>query len=224
LGGAFSKLPSTRLNSGSFAGSDLAMSAPWDRPPPPTQADADVEVLYAAIGCSLSHWEDIESELSHWYALCIGKMWQHVAYNEYYDRGRTCQGRITTVANAAEEYFVKNPNQEAEGNLDCLVEATRGFAARRHELAHGIVRPIRWYWPFVEATMKPPVGMRDEYCLVPPHYQRSWYNQEKWNPEFVYTSKEVYAIDCALVDHLHLLLHFRHDYLPKPPPRGSASN
>ena len=155
------------------------MSAPWDRPPPPTQADADVEVLYAAIGCSLSHWEDIESELSHWYALCIGKMWQHVAYNEYYDRGRTCQGRITTVANAAEEYFVKNPNQEAEGNLDCLVEATRGFAARRHELAHGIVRPIRWYWPFVEATMKPPVGMRDEYCLVPPHYQRSWYNQEK---------------------------------------------
>ena len=63
LGWRFQQVAEHALEFGSFAGSDLAMSAPWDRPPPPTQADADVEVLYAAIGCSLSHWEDIESEL-----------------------------------------------------------------------------------------------------------------------------------------------------------------
>jgi len=200
------------------------MALPWDRPPPPTQADADVEVLYAAIGCSLSHWEDIESELSHWYALCIGKMWKHEAYDEYFDKGRTSQGRIAAMEKATERYFMNNPSQEAEGQLGVLIDATRKFADRRHELAHGIVRPIGWYWPVVKATMKLPPALRDEWCLVPPHYQRSWFDPDKWEPEFVYTSKEVYMIDHGFVEHLHLLMHFRNDYLPKPPQRGAASN
>jgi hypothetical protein len=82
---------------------DLAMPLPWDRPGPPTQADEDIEVLFASIGQSLSHWEDIESELSHQYALCIGKMWQHAAYDEYYAKGRSGQARISTLEDAATE-------------------------------------------------------------------------------------------------------------------------
>jgi hypothetical protein len=75
------------------------MPEPWDRPPPPTQADEDLQVLYAAVGAALSNWEEIESELSHIYALMIGKMWKNEAYDQYYDKGHTCQRRITTLAN-----------------------------------------------------------------------------------------------------------------------------
>ena len=192
------------------------MPLPWDRPGPPIQADADVQELYAAVGYALSHWEDIESELSHWYALFIGKMWQHEAYDEYYDKGKTSQRRINTLEVAGEKYFETCPSQSVEAEFGTVVRATSAFADRRHELAHGIVRPVQWYWSWVSATMKPPAGHDYEYCLVPPHYQRSWYDPEKWNPEFVYTSKEVYEIDRAFVDHLHILLHFRHDHLPKP--------
>ena len=96
------------LNSGSFVGS-LIMSEPWDRPPIPTQADEDLQVLYAAVGAALSATGVIESELSHLYALLIGKMWKPEAYDQYYDEGHTCQRRITTLSNAGEAYFQKAP-------------------------------------------------------------------------------------------------------------------
>ena len=198
------------------------MPAAWGRPPPPTQADTDVEELYASVGCALSHWEEIEGELSHWFALCIGKMWQHEAYDQYYEQGKTGRQRINTVQKAGEAYFVKHPSQEAEAKFSIVIDATREFANRRHELAHGVVRPIQWYWPVVQQFMKPPAGANFEYCLVPPHYQRSWFDPKDWNPEYVYTSKEIYEIDQAFVEHLHVLMHFRNDYLPEPPQRQTG--
>jgi hypothetical protein len=106
--------------------------APWDRPPLPTQADADAEELYASVGCALSRWEDIEGELSHWFALFIGKMWQHEAYDQYYEQGKTGRQRITTLQKAGEAYFVKQPSQEAEAKFSTVIHATREFANRRH--------------------------------------------------------------------------------------------
>jgi hypothetical protein len=192
------------------------MSNPWDRPPPPTQADQDLQVLYAAVGAALTHWETIESELSHIYALLIGKMWKAEAYDQYYEEGHTCQRRIITFANAGETYFQKAPNQKAEGEFSEIICAARGFADRRHEIAHGIARPVQWIWPLVEATMKPPAGPAFEFCLVPPHYQRSWFDPLKWNPEYIYTSREIHQIEHGFVEFLHRILHFRNDYLPDP--------
>ena len=101
------------------------MPLPWTRPGPPIQADEDIEILYASIGQSLSHWEDIESELSHEYALCIGKMWQHEAYDEYFAKGRSGQARINTLENAAAQFFISRPNQEVEAKFQILMRATR---------------------------------------------------------------------------------------------------
>lgn len=193
------------------------MSCPWERPAAPTQPDADIQILYASVGQALTHWEQIESELSIWFALFIDKMWQHEAYDQYYEEGRTCRRRINTVEKAGEQFFIKKPDQRAESDFSTLIRATRGFADRRHELAHGIVRPVQWFWTWVSATMKPPEGVDYEYCLVPPHYQRSWFDAKEWRPDFVYTSKEIYEIDRNFVEHLHLLLHYRNDYLPKSP-------
>ena len=194
------------------------MPEPWDRPAPPTHADEDLQVLYASVGAALSQWEAIESELSHLYALLIGKMWKSVAYDQYYAEGHTCQRRITTLAKSGELYFQKNPNQNIEGEFSKLIRASKGFADRRHELAHGLARPIQWFWPIVAATMKPPAGPAYEYCLVPPHYQRDWFDPKNWNPEYIYTSNEIYRIERGFVDFLHQILNFRHDYLPKPSP------
>src|ERR1700693_5481622 len=49
--------------------------------------------------------------------------------------------------------------------------AIEKFADRRHEVAHGIVRPIQWYQSAIAAESVP-----FQFCLVPPHYNRNWFD------------------------------------------------
>jgi hypothetical protein len=109
------------------------MSNPWDRPPLPIRGDDDQDTTHAAVGSVLTNWENIEGELSHIFALYIGKMWTNEAYDQYYERGRTTKGRLQNLETAANAYFVKSPNQEAEGAFCKLLEGVFGFADRRHE-------------------------------------------------------------------------------------------
>ena len=141
----------------------------WDRPPLPTSGDDKEDATYAAVGRVLSQWENIEGELSHIFALCIGKMWTNEAYDQYYAEGKTTKSRLCTVEETARQYFISSPNQEAEGCLRRLIEGARGFADRRHEVAHGIVRPINWYWSLLKPTHFEP-DTSNPVCLVPPHY------------------------------------------------------
>ena len=165
------------------------MSNPWDRPPLPIRGDDDQDTTPAAVGSVLTNWENIEGELSHIFALYIGKMWTNEAYDQFYEKGRTTKGRLQNLETAANAYFVKSPNQEAEGAFCKLLEGVFGFADRRHEAAHGIVRPIQWYGSLLPESSRPPPDSGFKFCLVPPHYQRTWIKDGK--PEYIYTSKEL---------------------------------
>lgn len=194
------------------------MSNPWDRPPLPRRGDDSPETTYAAVGAVLSQWEAVESEVSHIYALCIGKMWEPEAYDLYYASGRTTRNRIKTAREAGELYFMRNPSQEAEGAFNQVMRKVEGFSERRHEAAHGIVRPAHWYRPLLAGTMDLPGSF--VFCLVPPHYQRSWLEPtSRVMPQFVYSSIELHAIAGAIYQLLTEVIEFRHKYLPEPPTR-----
>lgn len=192
------------------------MTNPWDRPPLPKEGDADQDTTYAAVGRVLSAWEAIEGELSNIFAIFIGKMWTAEAYDDYRAKGKTTHRRLETIEKAAKVYFVKMPNQQAEGAFCRLVKYAKGFADRRHEVAHGIVRPLQWYGSLLP-NVKPPIDGRPRYCLVPPHYQRDWFANGV--PEYIYTSNELNEIEDRLLDLFDDVMDYRHHYVftPSPP-------
>jgi hypothetical protein len=162
---------------------------PWDRPPLPSDGDESEDSTYAGVGRTLSQWESLESELSHIYAVFIGKLFKDEAYDQYYDEAKTSKQRIKSIDDAAAKFFQKQPDQATEGEFTRLIEATAGYADRRHEVAHGIVRPMQWYQSSLP-DFAPPSYTPLVYCLVPPHYQRTWF-QTNGMPRYVYTSKEL---------------------------------
>jgi hypothetical protein len=168
------------------------MSDPWDRPPAPAQGDDDENALFAGVGRVVSNWELIESELSHLFAMFIGVLYTEAAYDQYYERGKTTQARLAATRKAAERFFQKAPDQAVEGEFCGLMRRIGGFSERRHEVAHGVVRPMRWH----QHGVRPGESAR-RFCLVPPHYQREWLDENR-TPKYAYASKELVDLAQAL--------------------------
>ena len=167
------------------------MPNPWDRPPRPARGDIDENATYAGVGRVISRWELLETETADLYAIFLAARYCQDAYDEYYKRGKTTQNRIATTGEAADRYFRRTPNQTLEGSFCGLMRKLRGFSERRHEVAHGIVRPMHWYAQSLP-TFDPDYGGQYQYCVVPPPYQRTWV--KGWTPEYVYTSLELIAL------------------------------
>jgi hypothetical protein len=82
------------------------MSNPWDRPPIPPRGDYSEDITYRSVGRFISSWESIEVELSHLYAIFVGKYFKPEAYDEYHDQSKTLKQRLRTLEEAARLYFV----------------------------------------------------------------------------------------------------------------------
>ena len=174
------------------------MPNPWDRPPFPAHGDPEQDYTYAGVGRVISRWEEIESELSHIYAIFIGQFQTEEGYDLYYVSGKTAAGRIATTKQAAESYFIRHPNQGNEAAVCDLLARISEFAQRRHEVAHGVVRPMQWYG-LALPQFKPPIDAPFQFCVVPPHYQRDWFDTNRM-PKYIYTSNELLAIEGRLFD------------------------
>jgi len=180
------------------------MSNPWDRPPAPMEGDDDENAVYAGVGRVVSNWELIEGELTHLFATFSGVLYTELAYDQYYERGKTTKARLAATEKAAERFFQKTPDQVVEAEFRDLMRRISGFSERRYEIAHGIVRPMRWN----ERRVRPANGAR-QYCLVPPHYQREWLDENRM-PKYGYTSKELVDLGRALFALAFELGTFRH--------------
>lgn len=197
------------------------MSDPWDRPSLPTRGDDNQNDTYAAVGRVLSLWEQVESELGHLFALFIGKYGKDEAYDQYYEKGKTTQGRLNSLQREAKRYFTRSPSQEIEGHFCSLMKFAIGFADRRHEVAHGVVRPIEWYGSLLPELARPLSQGGFKFCLVPPHYQRNWITNGI--PEYIYTSAELGEIEKQLFLFAQQITRFKWDYLmPSPWSFGPA--
>jgi hypothetical protein len=189
------------------------MANPWDRPPFPNSGDDDQNLTYAAVGRFTSEWEMLESELSHLFAHFIGKYGTNEAYDDYYDKSKTGARRLQTLEEAAEKYFCANPNQADEGDFSELIKKVSGFAERRHEIAHGILRPYHYLKLTMFEVNRERVS-QFQHCIAPPHYQRNWLDQERRWPIYTYTSVEINGLWEALRALLHELIFFKHRIFP----------
>lgn len=160
---------------------------PWDiRPTQPTGSPIADEV-YLAVGKALSAWEGVEVQLSQLYLFFIGRYYLNPAdYRKWISASLRAYGSVTNFAtriemveSAGESFFHPRSSffplrdRDAERKLIAqetiladefvsLMKATRGFVARRNDIAHGIVSGTRQRirLPLDELT----------YFLSPPDY------------------------------------------------------
>lgn len=187
------------------------MPNPWDRPPIPPRGDYHEDITYTSVGRFITQWENIEIELSHLYAIFVGKYFKPEAYDEYYDRSKTLNQRLRTLEEVAQNYFIKHPDQVNEYDFAALVEKVKGFSERRHEIAHGIVRPYHHY-AFMTEWSDPYDKDTTRTCLVPPHYQRDWIDDLQL-PVYVYTSVQINSLTEKLIELLKELNLFKHRFV-----------
>jgi hypothetical protein len=190
------------------------MSNPWDRPPIAGRGDPHEYITYRSVGGFISQWENIEVELSHLYAIFIGKYFKAEAYDEYHDQSKTLKQRLSTLEEAARLYFVKHPDQSNEHDFEVLIEKVRGFSERRHEIAHGIVRPYHLF-AFMTEWSDPYDKDTTRTCLVPPHYQRDWFG-DLHLPLYVYTSIQIDSLSDKLIELLKEINLFKHRFVSPP--------
>lgn len=152
--------------------------------------DPDINRLFAAVGHCLTTWESLESELSHLYSIFIGKPRQIDALQAYGRDSRIFESRMQSLEMAADDFFVRKPDQSIEGEFTSLLARCRVLAKARHQIAHGIVRAVPVYdEPDKDGWVVPSVG----FCLWPQWY--AFVNLTK------HTGKS-YMYNSAQIDHL----------------------
>jgi hypothetical protein len=103
----------------------FAMMNLWDIPPPPTKGDDDQEITYAGVGRVLSQWEMIEVRLGYIYVWLMKRPDEIETVRAYGEGKRNFEGRISGLRQIAEVYFLWNPHQDTEGELDALISMVR---------------------------------------------------------------------------------------------------
>ena len=178
------------------------MSDPWDRPPVPLTGDLDDETTYAGIGRVVSEWEEVEVALAELHSLFIGKYLRRPGIREYGD-GSTSSTRIRKLCSAAERFFQKWPSQAFEKDFENVVNRVQNYAARRHDVARGVVRAIQF-------TRMPHSHNKDDfphYCVVPPDYNYKNFSHSNL-PMYLYTRAEMDIIQAAMDGAYHEVISF----------------
>jgi hypothetical protein len=159
-----------------------------DRPPLRREGDNHPDVTYISVGMVLSQWEALEIQLGYIHAAIVGKPGEWESLLKY-GEGSAFVGRLIILKRAAEKMFVKKPNQTLEANFSCFCNKVSGFAIRRHDVAHGIVRDHRW------ANWRIPSDPGDTsgFFLLPSHYKGSAYDETAL-PLYAYTSESMLAL------------------------------
>jgi hypothetical protein len=166
---------------------------PWDAPPLPTRGNRSERVLYEAIGRALSTWEELETRLAGLYAAFCEQSQYDRATNNEYGAPANFRVRLAALERAGCRYFVKRPHQDLEGEFAWLIRTADGWAQRRNDVAHGIVRFLHMVRD-PQATLLS--GNPIECCLVPPHFREAKYISPD-TPAHILTSREINSFAIA---------------------------
>jgi hypothetical protein len=160
------------------------MSDPWDRPEQ-SEGDASPGTTYAAVGQTLSLWEDMEFEFAVLFSIFEGSPGKIALIEEYGVKGRIFEARMKCLEESAAKYFAARCSQELEGDFGGLVDEAYRLAIRRHQIAHGMVTGID-IASNIEATR-----VRKAYWLTSPMYAVARLNKDG---EYFYGSDVILAI------------------------------
>lgn len=117
--------------------------APWDRRPWPRRGDRNVAKLYASIGCALTAWERVESELAFLFAQFVTSRPSgiHPAMRAFC-AVRTFQGRLEMLKAASESFFYGwqlKSDARVVRDFKSMLNPCHRFNDRRNDIAHGVV-------------------------------------------------------------------------------------
>ena len=166
---------------------------PWDVPTPPKKGDATKEEVFVAIGGALSAWESLEGWLVTIFAELVAPNDFPLAARRAYGSILTFRGRKEMIEAAAKAVFFAFPNDTLQERLKSFLNEAQNFAARRNEIAHGIVKE---YWPKMLPTRFP----TKEFALGPPEYATNKTDLEPGRlilepiyhtPSYAYSSVEI---------------------------------
>jgi hypothetical protein len=162
------------------------MPTPWDNPSFPPQGDALEDMTYCAVGHVLSRWESVEVQLATLYSVFVEMPYELGAIKQYGDP-RIFHERASQLGRAAEQRFMRHPNQAVEAEFRWLFDAAIGWSGRRNDVAHGIVEQaykLSHYRPAYneDGTIR--------YVLIPSFYMHRK-RDPNYRPVYCYTSVEM---------------------------------
>jgi hypothetical protein len=160
------------------------VAKPWDVPPLPRNGDADQQKTYAHAGFIMSRWASLEFELSRLHSLFMGALDEIGAMRAY--EGATFLSRADKLRTAADSHFRAQPSQKREGEFHALMQEAAGYAARRNDIAHGLVMRIDEITVFRQ-HLKPQLLKREHYALIAPLYASKAHRPDGL-PAYAYTS------------------------------------
>lgn len=153
----------------------------WAVPAVNTIGDSDPYVTFGAVGAALTEWERMEAHLSLVFVALIGLGSESQAAQRAYGTIVAFGGRAGMIQAAAEAYFAAHPDAGLAADLDRVVRQAKRAAARRNEIAHGIVQPI---------DPQKTVLTGGRYVLYPAYYAAGKRDLNHL-PQYGYTSAEI---------------------------------
>jgi hypothetical protein len=114
---------------------------PWERPPIPAIGDETHDEIYRAVGWTLSGWEILEMSIVGLFDTLIGVALDSHASHRAYGAVTIWNIRRDMLRAAAEAYFLEFPNPPLAKEIADTVNLVDRYAARRNDIAHGIVLP-----------------------------------------------------------------------------------
>jgi hypothetical protein len=175
---------------------------PWDPPPPPKTGDPRADITFIAIGRALTAREHFEESMAFLFAKFLGLKGNQLPAKRAYGSILTFRSRAEMVEAAAEAYFFTDPEARLQKEVIGLINAARGFAPRRNEIAHGIVRRRTVPGGFIASPSGRVVQKLETwgFAVVPSDYSTKRTTLEPptillagigHGPDYIYTSKEI---------------------------------
>jgi len=143
---------------------------PWEVPDPPQIGDASNDITFAAVGEALSQWQFFEGNLSLAFSFLLDSGYGNLAAQRAYGSVESFRGRANLIEEAADVYFRRVQDETLYRNLTALLRRAKSdWAARRNEIAHGIVQP--WFLSEEKRANSPdPSAIHKGFVLFPAYY------------------------------------------------------
>ena len=167
------------------------MSNPWDLPPIPIEGDHVDGPIYEGVGRALSNWEKLELQLARLYSWFETKNRFDQEAIGRYGKPPNFRARLSALERSGEGHSRLYPDQNIEAEffkLRCCVEK---FAARRNDIAHGIVLALPW--------MGVNFSLPLTFALFPPDFKHTKYAPGKL-PTYALVSADLLRFSAAFHD------------------------
>lgn len=180
------------------------MPLPYEPPSLPSAGDANQDDTFCGVGRVMSAWETLEFQLSRLHSYFLGDP-DGDAIRDY-GKGSIFSNRVKRLSEAAEAFFVFNPDQALEGEFDTIVSELMHLANRRNEVAHGIRCNLSVVAAFADSLVD---SSTQQYGIIAPYYCLKNHNADGL-PKYAYTSSSLKELEKFMAGGYLWLVSFGH--------------